>query len=100
MVPGVYSELPSRHISLWTNEITEPWHNHTSKLVGGCGPSQRARMSSQRLVDPSLDTLLEGRLAKREGDTGRVPTFIEQVKAPGGGDGANWGYCPNWRGNA
>lgn len=56
---------------------------------------------SQRLVDPSMDTLLEGLLAKTEGDTGRVPALSGQGKALQGGDGANWGYClNNWSGNA
>lgn len=53
---------------------------------------------SQRLVDPSMDILLEGLLAKKEVDAGRVPTLSGQGKALGCGDGTNWGYCPNnWK---
>lgn len=59
---------------------------------------------SQRLVDPSTNTLLEELPAKREGDTGRVLALGGQSKALGrgtGGNGANWGCCPNhWSGNA
>lgn len=62
------SQLPSRSISLKTNEITEHWHNHMAKLIGGYSP------------------------------VGRVLAPSGQGWARGSGlgrDGVNWDCCPN-----